>query len=151
MEYPLPELTDQERWECVARWFNAMYRCVEFGHPIDMTHFDLKTQLERRGNPLRVLTVKEAKENFDNLFPCHVCPSYPKCIKSPYKPYYSFEILESKVGKDAVINSYPGQDLEGKEGRCKGDGLSEIDRNYTRQFYKLLPGPCDLCSRCDEH
>ena len=100
-------LTEQEKWECTARWLNATYRACVFQDPL------VRVFPEEIGP----LSIEEALYNPDNIDPCCVCPIYfekcqhntmdhnvPGVCKVLRPPQESFQVLEKYTGANTIVS-----------------------------------------------
>lgn len=84
------ELTDGEKWQCTARWINALYR--EF-----LSHVSMKDVGDA------ILSLEEALYSETNYLPCAVCPIDHKCRNTGEPPQINFKLIERFTGKDTIM------------------------------------------------
>lgn len=93
-------MTEQERWECVVRWLNALYRAYANGEPFPE---------KRIGNDMiwhadcEPYSAEETSAKTPNYFPCTVCPYSQKCRERTICPQQNFRILEQFTGERTVV------------------------------------------------
>lgn len=112
------QLTDKEKWECTARWLNALYRAYDASMAIGKAgHSDgfwiMLGQIGERRPGLIQYSVKEARDSSWNYTPCVTCPLYStKCSKIDSNseercPQSNFKVLEKYTGLDTIYNLIP--------------------------------------------
>lgn len=89
------ELTDNEKYECVVRWLNAL------------NHLWLKMYLHGDGPLLKEYAQEECSvlgaRYKPNCYPCSMCGIWQKKCKIRNKlPSENWKILEQFVGKDTI-------------------------------------------------
>lgn len=95
-EREMNDLTEKEKWECTARWLNALY--LEDLSQIPMTDVG-------DGD----LSIEEALHSETNYLPCAVCPIERKCRKvnaGKVLPQTNFKIMEQFTGKDTIVDQW---------------------------------------------
>lgn len=95
-EREMNDLTEKEKWECTARWLNALY--LEDLSQIPMNNIG-------DGD----LSIKEALRSEINYLPCAVCPIERKCRKvnvGKVLPQTNFKIMEQFTGKDTIVDQW---------------------------------------------
>lgn len=84
------KLTDKEKWQCTARWLNALYR-------ESLSHVPMNDVGDGK------LSLKEALYSETNYFPCATCPIERKCRDVMEPPQINFKIIERFTGKDTIM------------------------------------------------
>lgn len=103
------ELRDDEKWQCVARWINALYR--EF-----LSHIPMSDVGDGE------LSCEEALDSETNYFPCAVCPIEHKCLDAGEPPQINWKIIERFTGKDTIMGyTLPKQVFTRVHGERRGN------------------------------
>lgn len=93
-------MTEQEKWECVVRWLNALYRAYLYGQPFPEKVIDEDVLWYADCDPY---SVEDTSGKTPNYFPCTVCPHSQKCHTQKLYPQQNFRILEQFTGERTVV------------------------------------------------